>query len=116
MTKKKRNSNEISTTIDGFKVIITKNNVHIENSYLARYRSDIKKTLNDIKAYLDDNNVTMETPFDHRSIKSMEREWITHNNAYYLNFRPEQSRSVDLNWPQPWYAPIIYFFCSLIVI
>ena len=47
---------------------------------------------------------------------SMVREWITHDNAYYLNIRPEQSRSVDLNHPQPWYAPIIYFFGSLIII
>lgn len=116
MAKKRKNSNEIITTINGLKVTITPNNIHIENSYEIRYPADIKKFLNDTKAFLDDNNITMETPFDHRSICSMKREWTAHNNAYYLNFRPEQSKSVDLNYPQPWYANIIYFFCSLIVI
>lgn len=113
---KKRNNNEIVTTIDGLKVTITKNNIHIEDSYTVKYPADIKKFLYDIKEFLDDNNITMETPFDHRSICSMKQEWIAHNNAYYLNFRPEQSRSVDINYPQPWYAPIVYFLCSLIVI
>lgn len=114
VTNKRRN--EVTTTIDGFKVVITKNNIHVENSYLAKTRKEVKKVLNDIEAFLEDRHITVETPFDHRSIYSMTNEWIAHNNAYKLNFRPEQSRSVDLDWPQPWYTPILYFVCSIIVL
>lgn len=108
--------NEVSTTIDGLKFIISSNNIHIEDSYTVICPPDMRMKLKDAKKFLADNNITMDTPFNHRSIGSMVREWITHNNAYYLNIRPEQSKSVDLNYPQPWYAPIIYFFGSLIII
>lgn len=109
-------TNSISTVINGLNVTISTHNIHIEDSYIITYPPNIKKFLNNIVEFLRTNNITMETPFDHRSICSVKREWIAHNNAYKLNFRPEQSKSVDINFPQPWYANIVYFFCSLIVL
>lgn len=113
---KKRQINYISTTIDGLSIIITTNNIHIEDSYTVTNPVDMKIVLNDTIEFLNTNHITMDTPFNHRSICSMVREWITHNNAYYLNYKPERTKSCDLNYPQPWYANILYFFCSLIIV
>ena len=113
---KKKQTYDIHTTIDGLNITISTNNIHIEDSYKVISPVDMRMVLNDIVESLNTNHVTMDTPFNHRSIRSMVREWIAHNNAYYMNYRPERTHSVDLNHPQPWYANILYFFCSLIMI
>ena len=111
----KRN-NTIHTTIEGLNITIGTNNIHIEDSYKVISPVDMRIVLNDIIEFLNTNHITMDTPFNHRSTCSMVREWIAHNNAYYMNYKPERTHSVDLNYPQPWYANILYFFCSLIIV
>ena len=113
---KKKQSNYISTSIDGLNIIITPNNIHIEDSYRVVNPVDMKHVLNDTIEFLNTNHITMDTPFNHRSICSMVSEWKTHNNLYTLNIQPERTRSVDINSPQPWYMPILYFFCGLFVL
>lgn len=113
---KKKQINHISTTIDGLNITISTNNIHIEESYRVTNPVDMRIVLNDTVEFLNTNHITMDTPFNHRSTCSMIREWIVHNNAYYMNYNPERTKSCDLNYPQPWYANIVYFFCSLIVV
>ena len=116
MAKKINKKNSIHTVIDGLDITVTTNNIHIKDSYTVTKRTEIRNVLNTLEEYLKESNITMDTPFNHRSICSMVREWITHNNAYYLNYKPERTKSCDLNYPQPWYANILYFFCSLIIV
>ena len=113
---KRKQMNSIHTSIYGMDITISTNNIHIEDSYRVTNPVDMRTVLNDTVEFLNTNHITMDTPFNHRSICSMVREWIAHNNAYYMNYSPERTRSCDLNYPQPWYANILYFFCSLIII
>lgn len=114
--KKRIKANSIEVFIDNLHVTIVSNNVHIKDSYTVTKRKDIKSTLEDIKQFLVDNNITMDNPFNHRSICSMSQEWITHNNLYKLNYKPERTKDVDLNIPQKWYVKVLYFLGSLIVL
>lgn len=114
--KRNKKVDSIHTNIDGMDITISTHNIHIEDSYRVIYPPDMKIILNDTIEFLNNNHISMDTPFNHRSTCSMVQEWVAHNNAYKLNFRPEQSRSVDLDWPQPWYTPILYFVCSIIVL
>ena len=113
---KKRQINYISTTIDGLSIIITTNNIHIEDSYTVTNPVDMKIVLNDTIEFLNTNHITMDTPFNHRSICSMIYEWKTHNNLYKLNIEPDRTKSVDLNYPQKWYMKIFYFLGGLITV
>ena len=109
-------SNVVHITVDGLKVSISTNNVHIEDSYRVCSFVDIKNVLRDIEESLTDNHITMDNPFNHRSICSMAREWLTHNNLYNLKLWVESTRSTDLNYPQKWYMNILYFIGSLIIV
>ena len=113
---KRIKSNSIEVFIDNLHVTIVCNNVHIKDSFTVTKRKDIKSVLKDIKQFLVDNHITMDNPFNHRSICNMSREWITHNNLYKLNYQPERTKDCDLNYPQKWYMNILYFLGSLIVL
>lgn len=106
----------VETNICGLDVTVTPNNIHIEDSYYITFRGLMEVFFEKLRKYMDDSHVTMDNPLKHRSDRSLCNEWISHNNAYKLAFRKEQSKDVDLNYPQPWYAPIVYWFCSLIVL
>ena len=118
MTMKRNNkrSNTIHTTIDELSITISTSNIHIEDSYKVISPLYMKYVLSDIIEFLNSNHITMDTPFNHRSICSMVNEWKTHNNLYKLNIEPERTKDCDLNYPQKWYMPIIYFFGGLVVI
>ena len=113
---KRKQTYDVHTTIDGLNITISKSNIHIEDSYTVTNPVDMKNVLNHTIEFLNDNHITMDTPFNHRSICSMLSEWKTHNNLYVLNIAPERTKSCDLNYPQKWYMSIIYFFGGLIVI
>ena len=102
--------------IHGLDIDITTHNIHIEYSYLIQTKSEMRLILNDLKNQLYIASITMSTPFNNRSIKSMVNEWVSHNNLYQLGYKVEQTGSVDLNYPQPWYVKLAYWFLSRIVL
>lgn len=104
------------TVIHGLDIDVSTYNIHIELSYLIETRSEMKSILVDLKNQLDRASITMETPYDHRSIESMVNEWVAHNNCYKLGLWKDRVISVDLNYPQPWYMPFIYWLTSRIVL
>lgn len=104
----------IQIKVNGHEITITTNNINIKDSYLVWDPYDMHDMLDKIKVFLKENSITMDTPLNHRTKLSMIREWISHNNAYYLGYKKDQVCDVDLNYPQKWYVKIIYFFCSLI--
>ena len=111
-----KKSNIIHTTIYGLDITISKSNIHIEDSYTVTNPVDMRNALNDTIEFLNANNITMDTPFNHRSICSMISEWKTHNNLYKLNFYPERTKNCDLDYPQKWYMKIFYFLGGLITV
>lgn len=111
-----KKSNTIHTTIYGLDITISKSNIHIEDSYTVTNPVDMRNALNDTIEFLNANNITMDTPFNHRSICSMISEWKTHNNLYKLNIEPYRTKSTDLDYPQKWYMKIFYFLGGLITV
>ena len=104
------------TIIHGLDIDVSTNNIHIECSCTVETRSEMKSILVDLKNQLDRASITMETPYDHRSINSMVNEWVSHNNCYKLGLWKDRVKDVDLNYPQPWYMPIVYWLTSRIVL
>lgn len=91
-------------------MIVTKNNIHIENSYEIRNPFTMNDILNEIRKQYESDVLL------YRSNWSLIREWITHNNLYILGYKREQTKDVDLNYPQKWYHKLGYFFGSLIIL
>lgn len=80
---------------------ITKGNLHIVDSYKvpkARFEGELAK----IKALHPQSDVWL------RSMRSLRREWATHNLCYALHIYRSHTADVDLNYPQKWYAKLTY--------
>lgn len=100
------------TEIQGLIITVSKKNINIKGSYKINNPIVMESILSVLKDELEENHI--ESPFGKRSISSMVREWISHNNAYKIGYKESQTCNLDLNYPQKWYAPIIYWFLSLI--
>lgn len=101
-----------SVTIDGLSVTLSERNIHIQDSYTVRKRSKISSILSDIQDYA--HECELDTPMDKRSMKSMVREWVAHNNLHTLGIYRKRTGSVDLDYPQKWYLSVGYFILSII--
>jgi hypothetical protein len=106
----------IKIVIYGFEIIITKGNIHIPNSYNVDSPIIMGEILEELKHQLDDSTITMDTPFNHRSIDSMINEWIAHNNLYKIGYKPERTGSIDLDYPQAWYIKLGYWLLSRFIL
>lgn len=83
---------------------ITKNNIHIPDSYKVRNENTMKVVLLREEALHPDCEV-----FRHRTMDSLIREWRVHNRLYRWHILRSRTKDVDLNWPQPWWAKVGYF-------
>lgn len=108
--------NKIEVIIEDLQITITPNNINIKDSYTIKDPFEMRVILKEIKEFLKENNITMDTPFNHRSFWSMIREWVSHNNAYVIGYKRERVSSVDLNFPQKWYIKVLYFIFSMFVL
>ena len=106
----------IKIVIYGFEIIITKGNIHIPNSYNVDSPIIMGEILEELKHQLDDSIITIDTPFNHRSIDSMINEWVAHNNLYKIGYKPKRTGSIDLNHPQAWYIKLGYWLLSRFVL
>lgn len=83
------------------KYIVTKNNVHIEDSYTVP-KNQFDRVLGKIKTDNPDCEVW------NRCWWSLKFEWATHNFLYMLHILRSHTKDVDLNYPQPWYINWAY--------
>ena len=92
--------------------IVSKDNIHIENSYAVTDENSIEIFLINLKSEISDHIV-----FQKRTIKSLTKEWIAHNVLYKLHIARSHTKSVDLN-VECWYRilcyNIIYFVYKLL--
>lgn len=79
----------------------TQNNIHLKNSFEVS-----KKFFNGAIAKLI--NKHPELAVWNRSVKSLRREWATHNLCYALGIKRSSTKDVDFNYPQKWYAVAAY--------
>ena len=79
-------------TMGSYKVVVSDNNIRIENGYLLRGRS-FGFILNCIRES-EPNEVTAN-----RSNYSLSCEWAVHNALYKLGLFRSHTKDVDLNYP-----------------
>lgn len=94
-----------------FKVIISKENTKIADSFRIENTSDMKEFIGLIqeKAF---KNAAINT----RDNKGMLREWRAHNILYSLGICTDRTKDVDLNINQKWYIKLAYYLLSIIYI
>ena len=78
--------------MESFDVVVSENNIRIENGYLVRGR-DFGFVLNCIREN-EPNEVTAN-----RSNYSLSCEWAVHNALYRLGLFRSHTKDVDLNYP-----------------
>ena len=78
--------------MESFEVVVSDNNIRIENGYLARGR-EFGFVLNCIREN-EPNEVTAN-----RSNYSLFCEWAVHNALYKLGLFRSRTKDVDLNYP-----------------
>ena len=79
-------------TMESYKVVVSDNNIRIENGYLLRGRS-FGFILNCIRES-EPNEVTAN-----RSNYSLSCEWAVHNALYKLGLFRSRTKDVDLKYP-----------------
>jgi len=102
--------------IYGLNITVSSNNIHIEESHNVEMPLIMDEIISLLRIELEKAHITMDTPLNHRSNRSMVNEWIAHNNAYILGYKPERTGNVDLNHPQKWYVKVIYWLLSRFVL
>ena len=83
------------------KYTITKNNLHIVDSYKVS-KTKFEGELAKIKGLHPNSDVWK------RSTKSLCKEWATHNLCYAMHLFRSHTKDVDLNYPQKWYEKLGY--------
>lgn len=92
-----------------YEYTISYGNLHIVDSYRMSKR-DMLTALYQLKQRHH------KTDIFKRSVKSLRREWATHNLLYALGIARERTKDVDLNHPQKWYVGLAYFFCGAVAL
>lgn len=87
---------------------MTKENIHIKDSYKIRNVSEMKEILE----LIGSEALRRCIPYK-RSINSWLREWKAHNYLYDMNYEKDRTGSVDLNEDESLIRRIGYFFLAL---
>lgn len=96
------------------KLIITTNNINIENSYSVK-KNEFHKYYDFVKKYYPECCVPIK-----RSYTSLDFEWVTHNDIYFIakffkiNKLANRVKSVDLNYPLKWYIKVGYIILGIL--
>lgn len=91
-----------------FKYSVSPNNVHLESSFQVP-KKDFVRELMAIRAEHPESLVW------NRSIRSLVREWATHNAFYALGIFRSRTAHMDLNWPQGWLFRLGYAIIGWLV-
>ena len=90
---------------------VSKNNIHIEDSYKVNRKDDMQIVLNDIR----ENHSLEESDVLKRTDSSLIKEWRVHNVLYNLHLFREHTKDVDLDYPQSKIIEIAYSVAYFIV-
>lgn len=82
---------------------LTKNNLHIEDSYQVP-KKDFAKDIDIVLEGLS----WIESEVRKRSMFSLTTEWACHNFLYRIGICRSRTKDVDLNYPQKLWEKILY--------
>ncbi len=91
------------------RVVLSKENTHIDDSYRIRSKEAIQSFLESLRENCDPDMAVM-----HRSLPSLVAEWRSHNLFYALHVFRSRTKDVDLereqSWWREWFCRVISFF------
>lgn len=87
---------------------ISSNNLHVKSSFEIP-KKDFERELMAVRAEHPESQVW------NRSIRSLVREWATHNAFYALGIFRSRTAHMDLNWPQGWLFRLGYVIIGALV-
>jgi hypothetical protein len=94
------------TKIRGLKITITKKNIRIENSYQITNQDKMKEILEEI--------LQRDTDYKtNRNIKSLMREWNSHNRLYKLKIFRKYNKNCNLKYKVNIFGKIIYLLLGI---
>lgn len=85
------------------KTTITKNNIHIEDSYKTSSKYKMGIVLTQLRKEYPDNEVLL-----HRTNDSIIAEWLVHTYLYNWGLFKSHTKDVDINYPLRWFEKIAY--------
>ena len=91
---------------------VTEYNIHLQNSYEITSKHTMCNFLYDIREDYEDDCKVLQN----RTDESLVNEWVGHNNLYKLHLFRSHTKDADLDWPQKWYEPIVWWLLSRIVL
>lgn len=94
--------------MEDLKYSVSPNNIHLESSFRV-HKDAFERELQVIRAAHPDSLVW------NRSMRSLVREWATHNAFHALGIYKSRTAHMDLNWPQRWIFRIGYAIIGTIV-
>lgn len=97
-------------------VVLTSQSILIEESWTIFSSKQMRVFLNTLREYVEEADIPLDTPLNHRSNWSMVREWIYNNNLYALGYKMDDTGSVTFTYPKKWYEKLNYFFGSIFAI
>lgn len=89
------------------KVTTTENNTNIQDSYKVKSIDHMIDIL-----YRIQDESSSEMAINKRGVWGMLNEWRTHNLLYSLGIEKYRTKSVDLDYKQPWYMSVAYALIS----
>lgn len=92
------------------KYTLSKDNLHIDDSYLIKNTKEMKEFINKLKVENPDD----EFVINKRCVYSLVNEWCAHNLLYICNFKVDHTKDVDLNIEETTLRKIGYFFLRYI--
>lgn len=95
--------------IDTINYKVGKNTIQVKNSYTIRNVSTMKYVLKYIM-----EKVPSDHPVKQMKMTQMVLEWSAHNLLYKLHYKPDRTKSIDLNVSESRMHKIGYFLLGII--
>ena len=93
--------------IDGLNIYISKNNIHIQDSFKIKGIKEKKNILN--KLLKNEPEI-----LKYRTFNSLVREWRAHNILYKLNIKRSSTKDTDLEFHQKKIYSLGYFLVNIL--
>ena len=83
-------------------ISISASNVHIENSFKVKSKTDMYSVIKRIKEKYPEHDINKLSNF------ILVKEWASHNLCYIFNIYRDRTKDVDLDCNKKWYSKIMY--------
>lgn len=113
---KSKHEDMYNIVLYGLRISLSKSTIIIENSYNIELPEAMEELIQNLRMELANSRISITTPLNFRSNKSIVNEWLAFNNLYKIGCKPESYMNLKIDYPYKWYNRIIYWLFSRIVL